>query len=1029
MRVAWLGNTWFDRHWRAAAIAAGGLAIVGVALWLTPRPLADVVIRTYLRDRGVEAAVRTTRIASDHVVLDNVRIGRASSPDLIARRVTVDLGWHWLSPRLTAIRLDDAVLAVRVSRGGVSFGSLDRLIPPERSTRLPAITVVAPGARLLIATPAGDIAARANASGRLDRDFRASIWTLPATLSSGTCRATASPATFNLTTVATHFALSSEGSLSGVACATGTAAQTTWQVHVGGPVSLDRFAGDVALRAEDVSAGAIRLRGAALLKLTGSGTTAAFRGDWRAQTAAIVRGPDRIESLLGSGTANWRGGSNVELQGVVTANRVVASSLLTKFPTATRLPGIAARLVAQARAAAQRLDVRTRFDAVVGGRSMVRVTSAALTGVAGSRAQFAGNAQFDFASNQPSLDGALRLAGGGLPATVVVFDHLSTRSGSGTFALSPWRRGSEAVAASGQFAIDGDRIRATSQLQLSGGYGATVVEGLQFAAALATDRRTGTISVGPDCATASVRSLKTGALALGPATARFCPIGGKPLLIAAGGQLNGAGTLGALQLSGRWNGRPIAVQTQPVVLAVDTSGSALQFRVGALKLSAATAAWRCGATVSGALAQAAGGWSGNGAVIGATALGPRLAASAGAARWRLTGGRLTLAAGSTRLTDPARQPSFAPLRLTGIEAAIDADRVIGKAAVQLDTGGAKLAVVNGNYAFATASGTAHVTSSLLFDSHLQPAQISELARGLVANVAGTVSSDMTLRLAAGTAAGSGSVRFGNLALATAALGPVTGIGGTVRFDDVLALHTMPGQTLRLGTIDPGVLLSDGVVTFQLLGPDAVRIERIAWPFTGGTLTVQPVTIRTGVARRTFNVAVDGLDGEQFLQRFQIKNLNVTGVFDGRLPLVFDRGVGRIDGGVLTARAAGGVLQYVGDVGQASMGAAGRLAFDALRKLRYRKLTLRLDGELDGELVTGIDLSGINEVPIQPAGRLPLRAANIPFKFGITVRAPFRALLGTAASISDVRSVFHATTLPATPSTPPPAAPSTPIPKP
>ncbi len=88
-------------------------------------------------------------------------------------------------------------------------------------------------------------------------------------------------------------------------------------------------------------------------------------------------------------------------------------------------------------------------------------------------------------------------------------------------------------------------------------------------------------------------------------------------------------------------------------------------------------------------------------------------------------------------------------------------------------------------------------------------------------------------------------------------------------------------------------------------------------------------------------------------------------------------------------------------------AAGRLAFDALRRLRYQTLALRLDGDLDGEIVTAIDFTGTNEVPLNAGSRLPLRATGLPFKFGVTVRAPFGALLGTAASFSDARTVIRA----------------------
>jgi translocation and assembly module TamB len=169
-----------------------------------------------------------------------------------------------------------------------------------------------------------------------------------------------------------------------------------------------------------------------------------------------------------------------------------------------------------------------------------------------------------------------------------------------------------------------------------------------------------------------------------------------------------------------------------------------------------------------------------------------------------------------------------------------------------------------------------------------------------------------------------------------------------------------------------------------------------------------VVFRAGDAGRRFVLAVDGLDAGLFLQRFDLQNLNATGKFDGVLPLVFVGTTGRIEGGKLTARPEGGMIQYVGDVGQDKMGGASRLAFDALRSLRYRSLALALDGDLDGELVTAISFTGTNLTPVQLGGGLPLRSNGLPFKFGITVRAPFRALLGTVASFSDARSLLRNT---------------------
>ena len=62
---------------------------------------------------------------------------------------------------------------------------------------------------------------------------------------------------------------------------------------------------------------------------------------------------------------------------------------------------------------------------------------------------------------------------------------------------------------------------------------------------------------------------------------------------------------------------------------------------------------------------------------------------------------------------------------------------------------------------------------------------------------------------------------------------------------------------------------------------------------------------------------------------------------------------------------------------------------------------------DGELVTQLRFAGTNETPATlGGGPLPIRATGLPFRFNVTVRAPFRALLGTASSFNDVRPLIR-----------------------
>jgi translocation and assembly module TamB len=166
---------------------------------------------------------------------------------------------------------------------------------------------------------------------------------------------------------------------------------------------------------------------------------------------------------------------------------------------------------------------------------------------------------------------------------------------------------------------------------------------------------------------------------------------------------------------------------------------------------------------------------------------------------------------------------------------------------------------------------------------------------------------------------------------------------------------------------------------------------------------------------TFRVA--GMDGARFVQHMEFSNISATGTFDGVVPMIFDHNGGRIVGGHLEARPPGGTLSYVGELTDKQLGAYGKLAFDALKALTYSRLVVDLNGSLDGEFVAGIHLDGIARDPsvaTAPGGGLKGMLANralsqlakIPFRFTITVKGPFRAVIGTARSLEDPTNLIQ-----------------------
>ncbi len=135
------------------------------------------------------------------------------------------------------------------------------------------------------------------------------------------------------------------------------------------------------------------------------------------------------------------------------------------------------------------------------------------------------------------------------------------------------------------------------------------------------------------------------------------------------------------------------------------------------------------------------------------------------------------------------------------------------------------------------------------------------------------------------------------------------------------------------------------------------------------------------------------------------NLDATGTFDGTLPMIFDANGGRIEGGELHARA-GGHIAYVGEVSRQDVGLWGNMAFQALKSLNYKQLTIRMNGPLAGEMITDIGFAGVSQGKGTKSNFLIRRLARLPFIFNVRISAPFRELLDSVQSWYDPRRLVE-----------------------
>jgi translocation and assembly module TamB len=186
----------------------------------------------------------------------------------------------------------------------------------------------------------------------------------------------------------------------------------------------------------------------------------------------------------------------------------------------------------------------------------------------------------------------------------------------------------------------------------------------------------------------------------------------------------------------------------------------------------------------------------------------------------------------------------------------------------------------------------------------------------------------------------------------------------------------------------------------------VKVERGEWPFMGGRLILHETVLNFGrptPKRLTFEV--QGFNAKMFIDSLGFQGIEITGTFDGVLPMIFDENGGRIVGGRLDSRPPGGEFNYTGTAPKAGM--AVGLAFDLLSNIRYQSMIIRLDGDLAGEFATRFT---INDVSLGDKGGFVagiVRGAfkNVPMRVNLSIHGPFRALIQMAKGMKDPTSVI------------------------
>ena len=1010
------------RHGRVARIVAaiGVLLIVAlVGLWLERKPIASDVIDRELARAGVPARYRIVDLGLGRQRLADVVIGNPRRPDLIADWIELGTRIGLDGATVTAVRGGHVRVAAKLIDGRLSLGTIDRLLPAPSGQpfALPAIDLDLVDGRMRLDTPDGVIGVKLAGRGRLDGGFTGSLAAVSERISASGCSADRLAAVLAIRVSRTigrradpRVAVNGPVRVAGAGCGETRLERARADVEASYAVAGRDWRGQARLVVDSVRDPRVRLA-----MLTG---TVGLAG-----TGSAVSGPVALmgRSLTSAGAAarfaSMQGrfafaGGRARYQGHVAATgaRLGAATIarltsLTGVADGTPLAPLAAAAIGAGGRAARDFaaDADVALSTGPAGLAIIATTMRAHS-ASGVRATFDGGTGVRFERDRLQVGGRLALAGGGLPELTATLDQAAPGAAmTGVVTMARYAAGGASLAVTPvRFtAAAGSALRVKTMATLSGPVANGRIDGLTMPIAVAWDSIGGLV-VNPACAPLAIERLAAAGLVLAPARLTVCPVNGA-LLRLANGRVSGGAALGVTRMTGRLGSTPLTVAAEQAQVTLADPHFALRrlsVRLGpgdrVTRLDLATIDGR---VVAGGVT---GAFTGGAGQIGAVPL----LLSAADGRWTLRGGALAVD-GAMTVADSAPVPRFQPLAARTVTLALKDGAIAARGTLFEPTRGVKVADVTLTHALSSGRGAADlVVPGIAFNTTFQPELLTRLTFGVIADVAGTISGEGHIAWSADGVTSTGRFTTAGTDLA-AAFGPVTGVAGTISFTNLLALQSAPGQVATIRTINPGIPVTDGTITYQTLPDARVQVESGRWPFAGGRLTLEPTLLDFSAAsQRRMTFRVDGMDAGKFLDQFDFKNLDASGTFDGVLPMVFDTAGGRIEAGHLVVREGGGTIAYVGDLSQKDLGFWSNLAFQALKSLKYRNLAIDMNGPLAGEMITQVRFAGISQGAGAKSNFLIRRLQKLPFVFNVRIAAPFRGLIDSAQSFYDPKRLIE-----------------------
>ncbi len=997
-------------------VLLGGGALYG---WLSRKSIADDYLAGELARLGLPATYQIAAIGPDEQVLRNLVIGDPRRPDLTIEEVHVATRLRFGFPGIGRITLIRPRLFGAVVRGKPSFGALDKLLftGSKAPFRLPDYDVDVQDGRARIATDYGTVGVKIDGKGALRDGFVGEVAAIAPNFSAQGCDASSLSLYGRVAIKGERPTFAGPVRLGSASCAAQglSVGQSGIQAKVTLSQALDGGEGELRALAQNLitpQAKAAKLRGK--VKFAYHQGVLNAKVDATGERVAIdAARAGRIGVSAQVRTTN--GFSRFQIEGDASGAGIATGRGFDRALLAAQRGGqgtLAEPLISRIR---QSLARHAR-DATLDGSFLVRRGAEGLSVVvpriglhgrdgtsllAASRVQVLARPE-----GLPHISGNFTTGGADLPRIAGRMERAKDGSLMLHVQMARYQAGDASLAIP-----DLSIVQARNgAIGFAGGVIASGVlpGGRADNLMLPVDGRwhDDTLALWRSCVDVRFDRLTLASLSIDRRQLTVCPAKGRPLVAISGGKAAVAGGIAALDLAGRLGQTPIRIASGPVGFAYPGVITARSVNVS-LGPPATPSRFRIANLTARAGREIGGTFDGSDVALNAVPLDLHEVRG----RWRYAGGALTLADASFRLEDREAVDRFQPVIAREATLSLRDNIIDAKALLREPASDQPILLTTIRHDLSRGRGAADLAvQDITFDQKLQPDTLTRLALGVIANARGTVRGQGRIDWDPAGVTSQGTFKTDKLDFA-AAFGPVQGVSGAIQFSDLLGLVTAPRQILKVASINPGIEVNDGTIVYALQPNYVLSVEGGTWPFVGGTLKLQPTRMIIGSdAIQNYTMEVTGADAALFVQRLELANLNATGTFDGTLPLVIDKNGGRIEGGMLRSRPPGGNVSYVGELTYKDLSAMANFAFDTLRSLDYRQMTVGMDGALQGEIVTRVSFSGVTQGEGAMKNFLTRRIGKLPIQFNVNLRAPFFQLITSFKSLYDPAYVRDPRTL-------------------